>query len=115
MFGLANGGDHVFDFRRGRVVGDDCLVLLEAHLGAADALDRKQCGPHCINAALSRHALDDQRHRCGLLLRDDQAAETTRKRDSQKIATGKHEPKSTPEYLVAAFVTSAAMSGSHVA
>ena len=63
MFGLRDSFDHGLDLGDRGIVSNERLVSFEMDLSTGDAFDGKQCGPHRLNAALSRHALDDQRDR----------------------------------------------------
>ena len=63
MLGRGHSFDHGLDLGDGGIVGHQRLVLFETDLSSGDAFDGKQCGPHRLNAALSRHAFDGQRDR----------------------------------------------------
>lgn len=63
MLGLRDSFDHRLDLGDCGIVRDERLVSFETDLSTGDAFDRKQCGPHRLNAALSGHALDGQRDR----------------------------------------------------
>lgn len=63
MLGLGDSFDHGLDLGDRGIVGNERLVSFETDLSTGDAFDRQQCGPHRLNAALSRHALDGQRDR----------------------------------------------------
>ena len=63
MFGFCDSFEHGLDLGDRGIVRNERLVSFETDLSTGDAFDGKQCGPHRLNAAFSRHALDGQRDR----------------------------------------------------
>lgn len=96
MLGCVDSFNHVLNFGDRRVVSHQRLVLLETDLRPCDALDGKQCGPHRLNAALSRHAVDDERHRRRLALSHQAGAtEDTDDRQCTQLTSSEHAPEFT--------------------